>query len=330
MRNAILALCIALALVPSCSDPQCGPQQQKIGTVCVPKPDAGAVGDDEEIAPNEDGGASQREGDANQSANDGGSAERDAAIDSSIHPERGSAESDSDAGFSDVDLANSDRDANSEAAARGDAAEPDAGPGSDKCKADLDCTRKGTGTAFCDIGEGVCIECIDAGQCGGGKICTSNKCVVAPRCGDRNVDPGEECDDGNLDNTDDCINCKLATCGDGYVSTTKGETCDPGWSTKWDPYNCDPTLCVLRDLYQGCMAGNNLDCGGATGDGVCTYSYCSPRCPSGKDEDCPKAAPTDAPKCISGACLLGCTTAEDCPGSSFVCFTRGFCGRMET
>jgi cysteine-rich repeat protein len=38
-----------------------------------------------------------------------------------------------------------------------------------------------------------------------------------PGCGNSFVEPGEECDDGNDVDTDGCIACKLATCGDGFV-----------------------------------------------------------------------------------------------------------------
>ena len=38
-----------------------------------------------------------------------------------------------------------------------------------------------------------------------------------PGCGNFFIDPGEECDDGNDLSTDGCIDCKLATCGDGFV-----------------------------------------------------------------------------------------------------------------
>ena len=46
-------------------------------------------------------------------------------------------------------------------------------------------------------------------------------------CGNGMVDPGEACDDGNQDNTDDCTSaCELATCGDGFIQD--GEECDDG------------------------------------------------------------------------------------------------------
>ncbi|MEE2836410.1 MAG: DUF4215 domain-containing protein [Myxococcota bacterium] len=47
------------------------------------------------------------------------------------------------------------------------------------------------------------------------------------RCGDGQLDPGEECDDGNLVDTDRCDRqCRRARCGDGVVQT--GEACDDG------------------------------------------------------------------------------------------------------
>ena len=38
-----------------------------------------------------------------------------------------------------------------------------------------------------------------------------------PGCGNSVQDPGEDCDDGNAVNSDACVACKAATCGDGFV-----------------------------------------------------------------------------------------------------------------
>jgi len=60
-------------------------------------------------------------------------------------------------------------------------------------------------------------------------------------CGDGILDPQEQCDDGNVDNTDAClVGCVNATCGDGYVYAGI-EGCDDGNSIPDD--FCSPT-CV--------------------------------------------------------------------------------------
>lgn len=52
--------------------------------------------------------------------------------------------------------------------------------------------------------------------------------AVATACGNGALDPGEECDDGNLDDSDDCPStCQAARCGDGLVRAGV-EVCDHG------------------------------------------------------------------------------------------------------
>jgi len=53
--------------------------------------------------------------------------------------------------------------------------------------------------------------------------------ITPPYCGDGNVDKdeGESCDDGNSRNNDACVDCREATCGDGYVHEGE-EECDEG------------------------------------------------------------------------------------------------------
>jgi cysteine-rich repeat protein len=50
--------------------------------------------------------------------------------------------------------------------------------------------------------------------------------IAQPICGDGNVDIGEECDDGNANDTDGCVSgCVNAKCGDGFVQSGV-EECD--------------------------------------------------------------------------------------------------------
>ena len=67
-------------------------------------------------------------------------------------------------------------------------------------------------------------------------------------CGDGAVDPGEECDDGNADNTDACLDtCKAASCGDGFLQTGV-EDCDEGGmnNDNTGPCKTDCTACPCQ------------------------------------------------------------------------------------
>ena len=77
-------------------------------------------------------------------------------------------------------------------------------------------------------------------------------------CGDGDVQPGEQCDDGNDDNNDECTNqCKHWMCGDGYVGPT--EECDDG--NKNDDEGCntacarDRVVFVTSKAYPGNLSG---------------------------------------------------------------------------
>ncbi len=111
----------------------------------------------------------------------------------------------------------------------------------------------------------------------------------APLCGNKALNTGEECDDGNNVPGDGCHQCKLAKCGDGVVQT--GEECDTGTKNSDSTADACRTNCKLAkcgdnvvDSKEGCDDGNTNDSdgcnnqcqkpctGGWVYDGVCLKS----------------------------------------------------------
>jgi cysteine-rich repeat protein len=87
--------------------------------------------------------------------------------------------------------------------------------------------------------------------------------VSAPRCGDGNVDAGEQCDDGNSIDTDDCRNdCTLQPCC--VIDPLAADRCndfDPCTDDSVDP---DTGLCVNVDNGQCCTSDSSC-----AGDSTC-------------------------------------------------------------
>jgi MYXO-CTERM domain-containing protein len=82
-------------------------------------------------------------------------------------------------------------------------------------------------------------------------------------CGDTQLDPLEECDDGNLEDSDECLStCVLATCGDGIVHEGV-EECDDGNRDGSDGCRTD---CTLGQADETADAGTGAS-GGGTGGG---------------------------------------------------------------
>ena len=83
-------------------------------------------------------------------------------------------------------------------------------------------------TEACDDG-----NLLDADGCSGkcaiesGWACIGIPSVCSTLCGDGLKVGAEQCDDGNNVSTDACVNCKNASCGDGYVQAGV-EQCDAG------------------------------------------------------------------------------------------------------
>ncbi|MCA9661711.1 MAG: DUF4215 domain-containing protein [Myxococcales bacterium] len=75
-------------------------------------------------------------------------------------------------------------------------------------------------------------------------------------CGDGVQEGGEECDDGNQDNTDGCLNtCVAASCGDGFVQAGV-EECDDG--NDFDKDFCSNACAKVPCEEQEGMGGNEV------------------------------------------------------------------------
>jgi hypothetical protein len=174
---------------------------------------------------------------------------------------------------------------------------------------------------------------------------TQWSCSAPGTCGDGKQDTGEECDDGNSDNSDACIidpdgfppdfnswMCKKAVCGDGYISAANGEQCDSG-DANGSP--CTPEYGVACSY---CSSDCKLAyvSGGYCGDNIIQGRSATPPGP----EECDNQQGIDGYVCISDlpehqsvgkevanafcdakqSCVISCpansTPCQDLPGDS--------------
>src|SRR5689334_20073192 len=169
-------------------------------------------------------------------------------------------------------------------------------------------------------------------ECSGGVVCPEGSFCTADglgcrttRCGDGVMDSsdGETCDDGNLDDHDDCTNaCQTATCddaaetatcdadcsapmcGDGEVNPAANEQCDNGTASDSATCDRDCTNVVCGDTLVNMMAGEQCDDGGTDpGD------TCSPTC---KVEMCGNNTTDPGEACDDGNSDPNDTCRNDC------------------
>lgn len=110
-----------------------------------------------------------------------------------------------------------------------------------------------------------------AEECDDGNADNTDACLDTCEnagCGDGYVYDGvEDCDDGNADNTDACLNtCAVASCGDGYIRSGS-ESCDDGNGSAFD--GCSASCSVENGFSctgtpSSCSA---VSSGGSTGEG---------------------------------------------------------------
>lgn len=119
--------------------------------------------------------------------------------------------------------------------------------------------------------------CASDFDCGPGLSCEGGICGQG--CGNGKLEPGEECDDGNTDNSDDCTTeCRGATCGDGFVWTGQ-EQCDDG--NQIDSDGCS-NACVGATCGDGVLqTGEECDDGNADDADACTSECREATCGDG-------------------------------------------------
>lgn len=88
-------------------------------------------------------------------------------------------------------------------------------------------------------------------------------------CGDGLLDVSEECDDGQVDTATCDPDCTIPLCGDGYINSAAGETCELGEpGCREDCTRCGDGIVNSSEQCDSLDAGCTPDCKIACGDGV--------------------------------------------------------------
>gem|GEM_PF-2436893 len=194
---------------------------------------------------------------------------------------------------------------------------------------------------FCDLStcEYKVPVCTDDNLC---EAISVGKCDVCSECGDgwKDEAAGEECDDGNVDNSDDCTNaCKLAMCGDHIIKEDGIVVCGDG-----DIEGAEECDDGNTDDGDGCSST-------CTNEVVCSTPPVSQETPEASchdalDNDCDGDTDCNDSNCDSDPLCAACTTPlvnreypeascndtldNDCDGlddcnDDIDCYPSGFC-----
>ncbi|HEX5037027.1 MAG TPA: hypothetical protein VFX30_07690 [bacterium] len=170
------------------------------------------------------------------------------------------------------------------------------------CAGITNCGADGSG-CICD-GCRCAPLCVVDTVCNGSEDCNncSADCGACPVCGDGQLDPGEQCDDGNT-SSDDCCSatCQFETgsCDDDN-SCTDGDSCSQGACVAGSPVTCnDHEDCTddSCDPLSGCVFTND-DTNACTDNNVCT-----------SDDACQSGS------CVPGQ-LISCDDGDACTEAS--------------
>lgn len=188
-----------------------------------------------------------------------------------------------------------------------------------------ECEELDEGARFCDEGDRLMVceahSIASLVETCPGKCFASSataQCIPA-ECGDGKTQPGEDCDDGDEDNTDDCTElCKAPYCGDGFKNGT--EECDDGNDKNTDDCTVDCKDPVCGDGFKN----GDEECDDKNADDLdtCTHLCKKTFCGDGvanRDESCDDGGE-------SATCDSDCTPAACGDGvvnGMFVIATEG-------
>jgi cysteine-rich repeat protein len=150
-----------------------------------------------------------------------------------------------------------------------------------------------------------------------GRICAvacaaDGETCIMDSCGDRVIDPGEQCDDGNKSDEDDCLSsCTMARCGDGVVNSegVNREVCD--YKDSSVPCNLNCTSPVCGDGLVTASTREECDSGSPDSTATCDTDCTIPRCGDGDvnpaaGEECDDGNGNDNDDCLSTCKLNRC------------------------
>jgi MYXO-CTERM domain-containing protein len=127
-------------------------------------------------------------------------------------------------------------------------------------------------------------------------------------CGNLVLDPLEDCEDGNADDSDACPgSCRTATCGDGYVWAGM-EECDDGNTDDTDACvaGCVPAVCGDGLVWAGmedCDDGNEDDSDACI---ACMAASCGDGVVQAGVEECDDGNPFNTDDCPSTCTVAAC------------------------
>jgi len=152
-----------------------------------------------------------------------------------------------------------------------------------------------------------------------------NDCTKA-RCGDGVVHAGyEDCDDQNIDDDDDCLStCVFASCGDGFVQAGV-EECDDGNEEDGDA--CSSDCKAGAGCGNGTIdAGEDCDDGNKSNSDACTNDCRDATCGDGYAEigfeECDDGNDVDDDSC-SNTCTVNTPVDTGCPGTAASVMANG-------